>query len=236
MTDRIKREIEGLLDEPADVQATDGLRSRLAATFSEGLEAAPSTGADMADIASMAAFIDGQLKGDERDKYVADLVRQPGLRADLESAAALVDAVSNSSLKAPANLLAQANARFAPAPAPKQEALGWDLSSALLSIFQPRRRLAIALVAALAVIVAVPAGLILRDQSGGGAQPELSGISEPVKEVPPAQKDKACDEKSKDKAKTETSKSATDRSRSDPNAPADPCDPLTPKREGATSK
>jgi hypothetical protein len=235
MTDSIKREIERLLDEPRDSEAPDALRSRLAATISEGLDGVPSADADNSDIASMAAFIEGQLEGVERDNFVADLARQPGLRADLESSAALVDAASKGPLKAPAHLLARANAQFAPAPVPQQQAQGWDLASTLRSIFVPRQRVAWALVAALAVIVAVPAGLVIRYQTGGGVQPELSGISEPVKETPKPQKDKACEEKSKDEAKTETQKSATDRSPSSTDA-KDPCDRTAPKRDGVTSK
>ena len=250
MTDSIKREIERLLDEPGDLPASgpasDRLRSRLTATLSEALEGtqAPSTASGIPDIASMAAFVDGQLSGAEQDRFMADLARQPGLRADLESSAALVGATSDSALEVPAQLLARASARFAPAPpsvsVSQSEAMSWDLSSFLLSIFQPKQRIAWALVAALAVIVAVPAGMIIRDQSGGGAQPELSGVSEPVKESSQAQKDKekACEEKAKEnakeKAKAEKTGAAPARAPSDANE--DPCDSLKPKQDGAVRK
>ncbi len=104
-----------------------------------------------------------------------------------------------------------------------------------LSVFLPKQRLAWVAVAALALIVAVPAGLMIRGQSGGGEQPELSGISEPDNDASQAQKDKdkACEE-AKDRAKGQTSNVAPERSPSAAKAPDDPCDPS--KREGVTKK
>jgi hypothetical protein len=237
MTDSIKREIEHLLDEPGDAQATkrtsDSLRYKLAATLSEALESSdPSTASDTPDIASMAAFIDGKLSGAERDKFVAALAAQPSLRADLDATSALVEAVADNTMKPPAHLLARANAQFAPAPQPaSQREAGWDLSG-LFSVFLPRQRLALALVAALALVLAVPAGLMIRDQSGGGGQPELSGVEEPVNAASQAEKDKACEEK-KDKAKAEKSKSGTNATA---NAPDDACDDSKTKQDGMKGK
>lgn len=260
MTDSIKREIERLLDEPGDLpaasQALDRLRSRLAATVSEGLGSA-SVGASESgtrDIASMAAFIDGQLTGAARDKFVADLAQQQNFRADVESTAALVYATSDAPLDVPKHLMARASAQFAPAPAqatPAQTESRWDLS-ALFSAFLPRQRIAWAMAATLAVIVvAVPAGLMMRGQSGG-SQPELSGVEEPVDTVSQQQKDKACEDKSKDASskdasnkdtsnkdmpKVEKSKSAPpERSPASATAPKDPCDRSTPNRDGGTKK
>ena len=237
MTDSIKREIERLLDEPGDPaaaeqgsgQGSERLRSRLAATLSEGLGDASVSSSKAAgrDLASVAAFIDGQLTGAERDKFVADLTQHQDFRADLESAAALVRAAEDNQVQVPKHLLAQAGVQFAPAP-PPNTASQWDLAAFLSGILAPRRRLALAMVAALALIVAVPAGLSIRGPSGGG-QPELSGVEEPVKDTSP-RKDKACEDKakedkskadkSKDMAKADTSKSK-DLSK---DASIDPCD------------
>jgi hypothetical protein len=223
MTDSIKREIERLLDEPGDPaangqeseqeseQGSGRLRSRLTATLSEGLGDASVSSSEEAvrDLASVAAFIDGQLSGAERDKFVADLAQHQNFRADLESTAALVRATEDNKLQVPKHLLAQAGAQFAPTPAP-QTTSPWDPAAFFAGLLLPRRRLALVMVAALALIVAVPAGLLIRGPSGGGAQPELSGVEEPVKDT--SQKDKACEDKakedkSKDMAKADKSKS-----------------------------
>jgi hypothetical protein len=244
MTDSIKREIERLLDEPGDPAATgqgsgqgsERLRSRLTATISEGLGDAPVSSSEGAsrDLAAVAAFIDGQLTGAERDKFVADLAQHQNFRADLESTAALVRAAEDNKVQIPKHLHTQAGAQFAPAPQP-HTASQWDPAAFFSGILFPRRRLALAMVAALALIVAVPAGLWIRGQSGGGAQPELSGVEEPVKDTS-SQKDKSCDDKlkedkSKDLAKADKSKSK-DLSK---DAPVDPCDRSAPGRD-ATKK
>jgi hypothetical protein len=244
MTDSIKREIERLLDEPGDPAATEQgserLRSRLAATLSEGLGDASVSSSEAAgrDPAAVAAFIDGRLTGAERDKFVADLAQHQDFRADLESAAALVRAAEDNQMQVPKHLLAQAGAQFAPAP-PPNTASQWDLAAFLSGILAPRRRLALAMVAALALIVAVPAGLLIKGQSGGGAQPELSGVEEPVKDT--SQKDKACEDKAKeDKSKADKSKdiAKADKSKSkdiSKDGSIDPCDRSTPGRD-ATKK
>ena len=233
MTDSIKREIEQLLDEPGDPAATEQgserLRSRLAATLSEGLGDASVSSSQAAgrDLAAVAAFIDGQLTGAERDKFVADLAQHQNFRADLESAAALVRATEDNQMQVPKHLLAQASAQFAPAPQPPNTASQWDLAAFLSGILVPRRRLALAMVAALALIVAVPVGLSIRGPSGGG-QPELSGVEEPVKDT--SQKDKACEDKAKeDKSKADKSKdiAKADKSKSkdiSKDGSIDPCD------------
>ena len=249
MTDSIKREIERLLDEPGDPAATaqgsERLRSRLAATLSEGLGDASVASSEAAgrDLASVAAFIDGQLSGAERDKFVADLVQHQNFRADLESAAALVRAAEDNQMQVPKHLLAQAGAQFAPAP-PPTTASGWDPAAFFAGILLPRRRLALALVAALALIVAVPVGLSIRGPSGGG-QPELSGVEEPVKDASP-RKDKSCEDKAKedkdkskdvakDLAKADKSKSKDSSKDPSKDAAIDPCDRSATGRD-ATKK
>jgi len=223
MTDRIKKEIERLLEEPGEGgQASNRVRSRLVATLSEGLgEAVP--GASGTDIATMAAFLDGKLSESERERFASDLARQPALRADLESAASLVEETSTGKLTVPKHLMAQASAQFAPTPAPQRQ-VQRDTSSSWLAMLMPRQRLAWALVAALVVIVAVPASRMIRDQSGGGEQPELSGVTEP--ETPQSQRDKACEDSKKEKAKAQKAGQPL------PDTPAkdDPCDPAGLKK------
>jgi hypothetical protein len=239
MTDSFRREIERLLDEPGERpvtgQASDQLRSRLNATFSEGLDGAASASSDLdaGGPASIAAFIDGQLTGAARDKLVAALAQQHSLRAEVEAAAELVQSVAESPLQVPKHVLARANAQFAPAP--PAQARSWALFD--LSVILPRQRIAWVMVAALLLVVAVPAGLMIGGRFGqqGGVEPELSSV-EPSGDA--AQKKKACEEKLKEKAKDEKSKPAS----SLPAAPSpsaelkDPCDPSTLKPDNGVRK
>src|SRR5579871_5947408 len=109
MTDKIKGEIERLLEEPDDLpaagQPSSLLRARLAATMAEGLADPAAPDGEAIDAATMAAFIDGRLSAAERDKFTAALAQQPGLRADIESVTALVDDIGEAPLRAPADLL-----------------------------------------------------------------------------------------------------------------------------------
>ncbi|SDN18899.1 hypothetical protein [Afipia sp. GAS231] len=235
MTDHFKREIERLLDEPpAAGQPSDRLRSRLAATLSEGLSDA-SADANAGNPAAMAAFIDGQLTGAARDKLAGALAQDPGLRADMESAADLVSSIADSPVKVPKHLLARASAEFAPAPPRPAEARArWSLS---LADLLPRQRLALAMVAALVAVVAVPAGMMINSRlGGGGGEPELSNVSDADIE---AARVKACRDKiKKDAEKAGTSKTAAPAAKetSDGSKPKDPCDPPEPKRDGAVKK
>jgi hypothetical protein len=245
MTDSFKREIERLLEEPDGQPEADRhlLRARLAATLSEGLDeakAASSSRPDLGDIGSIAAFIDGRLTGDVRDEFVTALAERRGLRADVASSTALVQAVASNPVQVPKHLMARANAQFAPAPVVRLESR-WRLD---LSAFLPRRRIAWAMVAALALIVATPAGLMLSGRYGGpqgGGEPELSSVpapelsSAPADETPKDQK--SCEEKLKEKAeKAKTGPS--ERSPASAQAPKDdqhdPCD--HPGRDGSTDK
>src|SRR5689334_22064958 len=119
MTDDFKREIERLLDEPGerpDSAAAQRLRARLTATFPEALDESARSGADAADAATAAAYIDGQLSGRAREEFAAALARQPDLRADVEQAAGLVYSAADKPVEVPKALLARASATFAPAP------------------------------------------------------------------------------------------------------------------------
>lgn len=235
MTDHFKREIERLLDEPPEAgQPSDRLRSRLAATLSEGLGDASLASTDT-DPAAIAAFIDGQLTGAARDKLAGPLALDPGLRADMESAADLVSSIADSPAKVPKHLLARASAEFAPAPPRPTEARArWSFS---LADLLPRQRLAVAMVAALIAAFAVPAGLMINSRlGGGGGEPELSNVSDADIEAARA---KACREKlKKDAEKAGTAKTAAPAAKeaADGSKPKDPCDPSELKRDGAAKK
>jgi hypothetical protein len=233
MTDRIKREIERLLDEPGEApvagQESDRLRARLAATLSEGLADPSPTAADAGNPAQVAAFVDGQLTGAARDQFAGALARQPGLRADVESAADLVASIADRPAQVPKHLLARAGAQLAPESprAAPQARARWTFSFAAL--FQ-RPRLALAMAAVLAMIVIIPTGMMLSDRFGEpGGEPELSGV-EPDTEAARLQ---ACRDKLKDaqKSKTPASKETADGSK-----PKDPCDPPESKGGGAAKK
>jgi hypothetical protein len=236
MTDRLKREIERLLDEPGEApgagQKSDRVRSRLAATFSEGLGDASvaALDADAGNPAAVAAFIDGQLTGAAREEFASALARQPALRAELDSAADLVSSSADSPVQVPKHLLARAGAQFAPAPPRATEARSrWTFSLANLL---PRQRLALAMAAVLAVLVIIPTGMMISSRFGEpGGEPELSGV-EPDTEAARLQ---ACRDKLKDAQTGEKSKTAMPASK-DGSKPKDPCDPPEPKGNGAAKK
>jgi hypothetical protein len=235
MTDNFKSEIERLLDEPAEPPVagapSDRLRARLAATLSEGLGDAPvaSSDPDSGNPAAVAAFIDGRLTGDAREKFASVLAQEPNLRADLESAADLVHSIADSPAQVPKHLLARASAQFAPEPPRAVEARSrWSFS---LADLLPRQRLALAMVAVLAVVVAIPAGMMIKG-GGGGGEPELSGVSDADIE---AARLKACKDKQEKEAKAAKEGKAPSKEAA-ANAPAqkDPCAPPEPK--GAKKK
>jgi hypothetical protein len=240
MTDNFKSEIERLLDEPAEppVAATpsDRLRARLAATLSEGLGDASVAPSDpnVGSPASVAAFIDGRLTGNAREKFTSALAQEPSLRADMESAADLVTSIADSPSQVPKHLMARAGAQFAPEPPRPAEARSrWSFS---LADLLPRQRMALAMVAVLAVVVAVPAGMMINSRlGGGGGEPELSGVSDADIE---AARLKACKDKQEKAAKAGTSKTAMPAAKetADGSKPKDPCDPPEPKRDGAAKK
>jgi hypothetical protein len=220
MNDKLKNTIERLLDEPGESPAegaADPLHSRLAATFAEGLDGAAGTSADSDgfDTADIAAFIDGNLTGAEREDMVARLGRQANLRADLQSASELIQSVGQSPREIPKELLARAQAQFAPPQAaPAGRPSRWTLSLAALF---PRQRIAIAGLAALAIVLAVPAGLmILKRGASGGGEPELTSVNDPEATVQSC-KDKKQDKKDPVQADKDRKKTAS--------SAKDPCDP-----------
>jgi hypothetical protein len=228
MTDDIKRRIERLLEEPDVPPEQSFLRARLTATLSEGLAgSAEESDFDAGDPASMAAFIDGQLTGAERDKHAAALARHQGLRADMESAATLVDSINSSPSKVPAGLLARASVQFAPAaprPAAARSESRWQLSA-----LWPRQRVAWAVVAALLVVVIAPAALMV----GGRVESPLPQFNEPELSVSPGPDEDdsgtpACDDKADKTLKDEKSKTDVTERKDTASAPATSKDSLAP--------
>ncbi|WP_154071280.1 hypothetical protein [Bradyrhizobium lablabi] len=209
----------------------------MAATLYEGLESAPaaSSSAEAGNPASIAAFVDGQLGGAERDTFASALARQPSIRADAQSAADLVYSITDSPKQVPKHLMARAAVQFAPDPPRPAEARSrWSFSFAALL---PRQRLALAMVAAVALIVAVPAGLMVGGRlggPGGGAEPELSAVPEPD---PATQQLEACKDKSKDASKAAKAKTAASPQSKDAASDAkDPCNPPVPDPNSAAKK
>jgi hypothetical protein len=104
----------------------------------------------------------------------------------------------------------------------------WSFS---LADLLPRQRLALAMAAVLAVVVAIPAGMMIKG-GGGGGEPELSGVSDADLE---AARVKACRDKQEKEAKAAKEGKVPSKETS-ANTPAqkDPCAPLEPK--GAKKK
>jgi hypothetical protein len=159
MAGRLPDEIERLLAEAGgglDSPAREALRARLAASLAQGLDShsgADRRADDPADnLSGLAAFLDGQLTGAAREAFVQNLVEAPGRRAELDSAAALLDTVGDGAPVAP-KLLAQAAATFAPAVTPTATAAKpswWALGR------PGARGIRVAVTAVLALVVLVP--------------------------------------------------------------------------------
>jgi hypothetical protein len=122
MAGRFPDEIERLLAEAGsglDTPAREALRARLAASLAQGLDSR--SGADRRaggladDLSDLAAFLDGRLTGAAREAFIQNLIEAPSRRAELDSAAALLDAVGDG-VPVAHELLVQAAAKFAPAP------------------------------------------------------------------------------------------------------------------------
>src|SRR4051794_6216053 len=119
--------IERLSQEPASVLAEDDdrsdrlrtyelLRAQLSRTISEGLGQGSLAAGQLGEIdnAQIAAFIDGSLSQAERDAVVARLANDPVARAELSSAAALLDEIKARPATAPAGLVVRAADVLAP--------------------------------------------------------------------------------------------------------------------------
>ena len=106
-----------------------------------------------------AAFIDGRLTGEAREKFARALAREPNLRADMESAP--ISSARSARVRAGAkHLMTQAAAKFAPEPPRVVETR--SRSSFSFADLLPRQRVALAAVAVLAVVLAIPAGMMFQ--------------------------------------------------------------------------
>jgi hypothetical protein len=106
MTDRLNSDIDALLGEPgaADPAALERC-AQLAVRLAAGLEvAAPTHEPSKSHAALWAALLDGGLSGDERQVRLESLVSSPAERAELDSAAALLQAVESAPRPLPAAL------------------------------------------------------------------------------------------------------------------------------------
>jgi hypothetical protein len=117
MSNRVAQEIRWLLADESDRRpsATRRLaKARLAASLAEGLDRAriAELRAGLSD-AARAAFLDARLSVAERQIVITALSHDPGERAEISSAAALLDRVGTDLIPPPPGLLAKAAAAFA---------------------------------------------------------------------------------------------------------------------------
>jgi hypothetical protein len=243
MADRLSQEITLLLaehdDRPDDLTGVrDLVRARLAISLSEGLgnEADVlrdgAAGAD--DLARLAAFFDDGLPRPDRDVIVAARVNDPTCRADLSSAAVLLDSIEVEPGTLPAGLLARAVDTFAPAPSPhrqsavqRQPSVSWRGQR----IFWP------SLAALLLVAALTPAVLpVLWDKRDASPQDATGGaIGRGVAPLPKA--DKTCEPAKADPRSGEAKGAQEGATVPSPDAtPDDPCVPKPPTGDGQTTK
>jgi hypothetical protein len=157
MERHLRAQFERLLaeiDDRADGEAADPLRTQLAADIAEALEpeargssASGGGESDDEDLARAAAYLDGRLAGRDREAFLSSLAASPRRRADLASAAALLAAIEPEPKTAPAELLAWAGSAFAPRTghgkstrrifAWRNPAIGWSLVTLALLLFVP---------------------------------------------------------------------------------------------------
>src|SRR5262245_37594988 len=177
--DKLRDHIERLLEERQPGRSDGSVRARLAADFSEGVEQPGKSAAATDDVARAAAFIDGRLSGSEREAFLAELARDPARRADLESAAALVEAADKVA-PVPAELLAWAQQLGeSPAAAVSQDAARaglWERIRAFefLPSLSRRNRPVWAGVAALLLVAVVGSGVRMPEQAPTSEPPPPS--------------------------------------------------------------
>jgi protein SCO1 len=177
--DKLRDHIERLLDDSGPNAGKDPARARLKADFSEALTEGGTRATEVSqpdDIARAAAFIDGSLTGSDREAFLAELARDPARRADLESAAALVEAADPAAAVPPylrswAQQLPQSPAATA-SQEPGRLSL-WDRLRAFGVLPSPshRHRPVWAGAAAVLLVAVVGSGVLLRDQDPMGKAP-----------------------------------------------------------------
>jgi hypothetical protein len=241
MAERLSHEIAQLLAEPdgggRQQTRVDALvHARLSADIAEGLDESPRPGAaGTGERARLAALIDRGLPPAERDAMLAALTQDPVGRAELSSAAELVDAVNNRSYTVPPRLLARAVEAFGGEPIRVRPVTApWPLA-------RPRRlssRWMLSLAAVLLVAVITPAVLlVIGDRSDQGGEPidrsiSASGIeTKAAPEQRPATPATSCDNRGAPAQPSATGKPAPTKS-----APAPTDDPCRPKPTAQSSR
>jgi anti-sigma factor RsiW len=218
MSRGIKDRVEHLLDEPRG-DAPDRVDARLSATFAQALQEASRTGASHDDAATMAAFLDGRLDDAELAEVRAAMARDPSLRADLEAAGALIDSASDAPASMPADLLARAQAEFAPdAPRPQPSV------RKRLALLWPRQTGAWAFAAALLAIAVISPVILkfegVRGTDIGQEQPSAGPASDLNVDVP--QPGPGCENEVDQKPKTEPTAGPADQPKQ-PSKDPEPC-------------
>jgi hypothetical protein len=128
MSKQIAQEISQLLADEYERRPSETQRlakARLVASIAEGLGRAqiPNMRAGLSD-GSRAAFLDARLSPDERHLVVSALSRDPEDRAEMSSAAALLDCVDAEPSALPRDLLARAATAFVQSASDRASAIG----------------------------------------------------------------------------------------------------------------
>jgi hypothetical protein len=244
MAERLSQEITQLLAEPDGDGSRQGrtdalVRARLIAGIAEGLDESPrAEAAGACDPMRLAALLDHGLPPDERDAILAALAHDPVGRAELSSAAELVNAVNSKSQALPPRLLARAFETFGDVPPRSRPA------TALWPSARPKwtsSRRVLSLAAVLLVAVMTPVALLVigdgSNRSNGPPERSLSDSGAGKKAVPAPKRTMpltSCDDKGAVAQPGEAGKPERAESTS---APADdPCRPKPPALDnGATA-
>jgi hypothetical protein len=153
MFKRVAQEITRLLADEYDRRPSETqrlVRARLVASIAEGLDGAPiaDTGAGLSD-GLRAAFLDARLSPEERHVVVGALLRDPGDRAEMSSAAVLLDGIDAEPSPLPRDLLAHAATTFVKSAADQTVIVGGQRAF--------RRGVQLALATSLAAVVLIMA-------------------------------------------------------------------------------
>jgi hypothetical protein len=159
MFKRVAQEITRLLADEYDRRQSETqrlVRARLVASIAEGLDGVlvADTGAGLSD-GLRAAFLDARLSPEERHVAVGALLRDPGDRAEMTSAAAFLDGIDAEPSPLPRDLLAHAATTFVKSAADKTATIGGQRA------FRRGAQLALATsIAAVVLIMALVPGFL----------------------------------------------------------------------------
>lgn len=203
MTERVSHELASLLAEgdgrPDRSEWRALVRARLAGSVSEGLGGSPPVQGEAdsgAELARMAAFLDGAAPQAERDAFAARLADDHVVRSDVASAATLLDDIATKPATVPPGLVARAVGEFAAEPTQRSSVL----ASALAALRAQRPAMWPALAAVVLVVAVVPVVSLVWNR---GETPDVKGapVDRGIVAVPAGtakDADKAKDKKEKD--------------------------------------